>query len=184
MTALSAFWRRLDLPGHDACRLTQTAHGWRLSGMAVFQHEGGAACLAYEAACDRAWHSREGRVNGWFGTQPIDVRISRATQGLWTLNGSLVPNLADCLDLDFSFTPATNFFQIHRMGLEQGQRADAPAAWLDLPAATLVVLRQRYERQGEAIYRYEAPALHYEADLEITATGFVRRYPGLWEFEG
>jgi hypothetical protein len=183
MTALSAFWRRLDVPGHDTCRLEETAAGWRLSGMAVFRHELGAAQLAYEAACDREWRSQEGQVRGWVGNQLVDVRMSRTPQGLWMLNAAIAPGLADCVDLDFSFTPATNLLQIRRLALAQGQSAEAPAAWLDVPALTLTVLPQRYERRGDSTYRYEAPTLGYDADIEVTPAGFVRRYPRLWQLE-
>jgi hypothetical protein len=182
-TSVSVLWRRLDTAGHDACRLEQTAVGWRVSGTAAFRHEGGAAQLVYEAACDRAWRSQEGRVHGWLGPELLDFTIWRTTEGSWMLNGASVPGLAECVDLDFSFTPATNLFQIRRMGLVQGQAVDATAAWLDVPTATLAILPQRYERRGETTYRYEAPTLGYEADLEVTSMGVVRHYPGLWVLE-
>jgi hypothetical protein len=67
--------------------------------------------------------------------------------------------------------------------LAEGQAADAPAAWLDVPAGTLQILPQRYERRAKATYWYEAPSVNYAALLEVTPTGFIRRYPGLWEIE-
>jgi hypothetical protein len=30
---------------------------------------------------------------------------------------------------------------------------------------------------------YEAPRFGYAASLDVAASGFVRRYPGLWEME-
>lgn len=54
-------WRRLDRPGHDACRLIHQASGWRLEGSAAFLHENGAvASVAYEVECDREWRTRTG----------------------------------------------------------------------------------------------------------------------------
>ncbi len=32
-------WRRLDVPGHDACRLLRSDAGWQLEGAAAFRHE-------------------------------------------------------------------------------------------------------------------------------------------------
>jgi uncharacterized protein len=183
MPVASALWRRLDGPGHDACRLEENEAGWRLSGMAVFRHEEGTAQLHYAATCDRAWRSEAGRVYGWLGAEPVDINIERTVDGSWKLNGDNVAGLARCIDLDFSFTPATNLFQIRRLALTHGQSADAPAAWFDVTSRTLAVLAQRYERLTDAMYRYEAPALNYAADLEITATGFVRRYGTLWALE-
>jgi uncharacterized protein len=45
------------------------------------------------------------------------------------------------------------------------------------------VLPQRYERRTSSTHWYEAPTVGYEALLELTPAGFIRRYPGLWELE-
>jgi hypothetical protein len=50
MTTLAfAFWRGLDTPGHEACRLEQYALGWRLQGTAVFWHKAGPASFNHSA---------------------------------------------------------------------------------------------------------------------------------------
>jgi len=181
MAIASILWRRLDTPGHDACWLHQEAGGWRLEGTAVFRHEGLAARLAYQVACDPAWRTRGGQVQGWLGTDSVALRIARTSAGEWTLNSAVVPDLGGCLDLDFGFTPATNLPQLRRLGLEVGQAAEAPAAWLAVASGMLTFLPQRYERRAEAMYWYESPSVAYAALLEVTPEGFIRRYPGLWE---
>jgi len=40
MIEAAILWRRLDTEGHDSCQLFRLADGWRLTGMAVFGHEG------------------------------------------------------------------------------------------------------------------------------------------------
>ena len=47
----TVLWRRLETPGHDACRLIQRNGTWRLEGVAAFLHEGAPACVAYELEC-------------------------------------------------------------------------------------------------------------------------------------
>ena len=176
-------WRRLDSPGHDACRLERIDGGWQLEGTAVFRHEDGAARLAYRVTCDARWHSREGRITGWIGTREIDVTVLHSADGRWLLNGAAVAGLDGCVDLDFGFTPATNLFQLRRVDLAVGESADVPVAWLDVPECTLSVLHQRYERRTEREYWYEAPRFEYTTMLEMSATGFAQRYPPLWEVE-
>ena len=181
----SAFWRRLDTPGHDACRVFRIADGLQLEGSAVFRHDGGAACIHYAVTCDADWRSRSGRVRGWIGDRDWDLRIDRAASGAWLLNdvAATVPGLERCEDLDFGFTPATNLLQLRRSSLKIGGTAAVPAAWVDLPDAKLSFLPQRYRRDGEATYWYESPTASYEAQLEIASSGFVRVYPGLWVLE-
>lgn len=138
----SIIWRRLDTPGHDACRLDGSDAGWQLEGTAVFRHEGGPAQLAYRVSCDLAWRTLQGQVHGWLGVQSIEFSITRTTGGMWTLNGAAVSGLGNCVDLDFGFTPATNLLQLRRLSLAQGQAANAPVAWLDASAGTLEVLNR------------------------------------------
>jgi len=183
VTSLAALWRRLDAPGHDACRLDEVEGGWRLYGAAVFQLDGVPARLDYFVDCDRTWHARAASVEGWIGSQSIALTIAREA-GRWLLDDVPVTGVDDCVDVDFGFTPATNVLQLRRVALAVGEAANVPVAWLDVPANTLERLEQRYHRLTDATYDYESRKLSYHAVLETTPDGFVRRYPGLWELEG
>ena len=182
--AASILWRRLDTPGHDCCLLEPGTGGWSLYGTAVFHHDGIPARLTYHIACSLAWRTQHGRVRGWIGARLVEFRIARMAGGVWTLNGQVVPGLEACVDLDLGFTPATNLLQLRRVALAEGQTAEVPVAWLDVPPGNLGLLPQRYERRGADTYWYESPSTGYAALLEVTPDGFVRRYPGLWEAEG
>ncbi|MGH7720198.1 MAG: putative glycolipid-binding domain-containing protein [Gemmatimonadaceae bacterium] len=179
----SILWRRLDTPGHDACRLVGNGAGWTLDGRAVFKEGGVPVCLTYHVGCDLGWRTLQGQVYGWLGLQSVEFSIARTSGGVWTLNGAVVSSLAHCVDLDLGFTPATNLLPLRRLALAEGQAADASAAWLEVRPGILQVLPQRYERRSETTYWYEAPLFDYAALLEVDAMGFIRRYPGLWEIE-
>ena len=179
-TAVSAFWRRLDAPGHDAALFEPSGSGWRLRGSAAFQDERGPGSAVYEVMLDAAFVTRSGSVNGFVGTEPYDHQIARDEDG-WLLDGRRVPGLAHLVDLDFGFTPATNLQQLKRVGLAVGGSAEIPVAWFDLGEDTLVELEQHYERRAANRYWYEAPTTSYEAMLELAETGFIARYPDLWE---
>ena|SRR6187551_1512759 len=183
MQASSILWRRIDSPGHDGCRLDQTARGWQLTGTAVFLDGDQPAQLAYDVTCDADWRATEGRVRGWIGTHALELHVERTPDGAWHFNGAAASGFADCVDIDLGFTPATNLAQLRRVDLAVGQAADVPVAWLDVSSGRLEVLRQRYERRSEWTYWYEAPRFGYAALLEVTPVGFIRRYPGLWEAE-
>jgi hypothetical protein len=177
---ISALWRRLDTPGHDAAHVIRTAAGWRLDGAAVFAHELGPARLSYWVDCAPDWRTRSGGVMGWIGDQQCEVRVARSEAGEWRLNGERVEGLKGCLDLDYGFTPATNFLQLRRCALGIGDTTSFPVAWLDVPAASLTELPQRYERRTAATYWYESPQGPYSGLLEVADSGFVRAYPDLW----
>jgi hypothetical protein len=176
----SVLWRRLDTPGHDACRLVRDGAGWRLQGAAVFADAGRPAWLAYEVVCDSRWRTVQAHVHGYVGDRSIDVEIAAAA-GVWQLNGAVADAVAGCVDVDLGFTPATNLLSIRRLALAPGAAADVRAAWFDVSTRGLQPLDQRYERRGETSYWYQAPAFGYAAELEVLPSGFVRRYPKLWD---
>jgi hypothetical protein len=146
------FWRKLDHPGHDSCRLFHLSNGWRLSGAAVFWDEGRPCHLDYEVATDAEWRTRRARVVGYVGNRAIDLRINTATGGHWKVGGEVQGNIAGCPDVDLGFTPATNLIAVRRLSLKVGQRAEAPAAYLSFPGMRFVRLPQTYHRISRTEY--------------------------------
>jgi uncharacterized protein len=181
MTVASILWTRLDTPGHDACRLIEQPGGWELDGTAVFVKDGTPARLDYTVACDASWRTRWGRVRGWIGAGALDLHIARTAPGSWTLNGDEVLSSTDCVDLDLGFTPATNLITMRRLELPVGEETTTFTAWLDEGGPTLEVVEHVYRREAAGAYAYEAPRFKYKAVLDVDSTGFVRRYPTLWE---
>lgn len=180
---ISALWRRLDTPGHDAVQVVRAGDGWRLDGAAVFAHQLGPARLSYWVDCASDWRTLRGGVAGWVGDDRCDVAVERSETGAWRLDGEAVEGLESCLDLDFGFTPATNYLQLQRCALGIGDTISFSVAWLDVPGSSLTELPQRYERRTAATYWYESPQGPYSALLELADSGFVRTYPGLWTLE-
>lgn len=175
------FWRRLDQPGHDCCRLFRLAGGWKLRGMAVFSESGQPCNFAYEVLVDLHWKTRSARLTGFCGKKEIDMRIRRTADGNWRVGTEMQHAVADCIDIDLGFTPATNMLAIRRLNLSIGESAEAPAAWLALPSLTLKVLPQTYLRSAELEYEYEAPSVGYKERLQVSKLGAVERYPRLFE---
>jgi hypothetical protein len=179
-------WRRLDLPGHDAAVLVESADGAELRGMAVFLDQGGPTALHYRVCCSAGWQTSDAHIHGWLGTQPVELSIRRDAAGRWTLNGAACPAVAGCVDLDLSFTPATNLLPLRRLDLGVGDTAGIRSAWLDWPAGILAPLVQRYTRQSSAAYDYESDlpgTERFAATLRVDPDGWVLDYPGLWQAE-
>jgi hypothetical protein len=184
---LAVLWRRLDAPGHDACRFRVEPDRQLVKGTAVFLHEGAVTCLSYRLESDGRGRTLQGKVHGHVGAAVVDLVIERAgdERNLWRVNGAVVPGLEACAHLDFGFTPATNFPQLFTLGLQPGQAAELLVAWLDVPvpAGPLRALPQHYRRRDEVRYAYAAPTVPYEGELVVTPAGIVRHYPGLWVLE-
>jgi hypothetical protein len=120
-------WRRLDVPGHDACRLERRDFGNRLRGAAVYRHASGPASLSYCVDCDPKWRTISGRVEGFIGQRPVNHVVIRAAFS-WILDGSPQPGLEHLADLDLGFTPSTNLLQLKRVAIAENERVPLPVA--------------------------------------------------------
>lgn len=173
-------WRRIDRPGHDAARLSATDQRWRLSGCAVFLHDGDPCRLDYEVICNRSWRTLSAAVLGWAGAMSVQVRVTAGEHGRWTLNGAACPEVDGCIDVDLNFSPSTNLLPVRRLALDVGAVARVRAAWLRFPGFTLEPLEQLYRRTSDSTYRYESGGGSFLRDLKVNEAGFVTEYPDLW----
>jgi hypothetical protein len=111
------------------------------------------------------------------------VRLEGDGTGAWQVDGVRAAELAGCLDVDLEASACTNAFPVHRLGLEVGQRADAPAAYVRAPDLRVERLEQSYARLqgdgGRSRYDYAAPAFEYRTELVFDRFGLVLDYPGI-----
>ena len=176
-------WRRLDQPGHDSARLVFHDDQWHLAGTAVFVEAREACRLDYRVVCDASWRTLAASVAGWLGHRAISIELRADGAGRWQLNDADCPAVAGCLDVDLSFTPATNLLPIRRLALPMGEKAAVRSAWLTFPALTLEPLDQQYRRTHVTTYAYESNGGSFSTELEVNGDGFVTFYPNLWEAE-
>lgn len=177
----SATWRRLDVPGTDTCRLVRTADGWALEGRAVFD-ERGPADISYRVDCAPDWATRTAMIEGTHAGAPVAIRIVK-NDGNWRINEKVDPAPSSLIDIDFGFTPATNFLLMRRLAYPTGVAISVTVAWFDLGEECLTQLPQRYTRRGDRSFFYESPTVNYSGTLILAPNGFVETYPGLWSLE-
>ena len=127
------FWRRLDRPGHEAARLVFHAPFWQLTGTAVFADAGVPCRVEYQVTCDSTWHTLAAQLSGWIGARRMLCGISADGRRHWRVDGRAIGEVEGCVDLDLSFSPATNLLPIRRLGLAAGNAASVRAAWLRFP---------------------------------------------------
>lgn len=146
----------------------------------MFAHEGAPCHLAYAVRTDSAWITTAATVTGWVGSEAVDARVRAEGRGAWTLNGSPIPEVAGCIDVDLNFSPATNILPVRRLGLAEGDSAAVRAAWLRFPGFALEPLEQTYRRDGAGTYHYESAGGRFRRTLKVDETGLVVDYPGIW----
>lgn len=184
MIGQTILWRRVDQPGHDSARLWFQEPYWHLAGAAVFIEDRRPCRLEYRVLCDPGWKTIHGKVTGWVGDMTVELEFEADADRRWRLNETECAAVEGCIDVDLSFTPATNLLPIRRLQLPVGKEANVRAAWLRFPTLTLVPLDQTYRRLDAVTYRYESLSGKFVKNLKVNEAGFVTRYPGFWRIEG
>jgi uncharacterized protein len=187
--------RAPGLPAAAACRLVDVHDGFEvlfargaddghcLDGHSTGVEEGVAWGIRYEMSLDSRWITRSARVFGRSEAGTHEVVLEGDGSGGWTLDGEPAPELAGCFDVDVEASGFTNLIPVRRLGLEVGERADAPAAYVRVPDLRVERLEQSYERlpdeDGRSRYDYRSPADDFAAVITYDADGVVRDYPGI-----
>ena len=173
MTAI--LWQASE-GGSEVCVLERAGRGLRLRGT-VLTHEAKRPIeLRYAVTVDAAWATTDVEVLVSFAGG--DFREPVAIGALWS-GKERPPGFEDCVDVDLSFTPATNTLPIRRLGLRVGEEREIAVAWLVWPELRFERAVQRYARLGEDRYRYAQD--DFEAELTVDEDGLVLEYEGLWK---
>jgi len=174
VSVTAVLWQASD-GGSEVCVLERAGNGWRLRGT-VLTHEAKQPIeLRYAVTVDSAWATTD--VEVLVALAGGDPRELAELSGVWA-GTERPPQYSDCVDVDLSFTPATNTLPIRRLGLDIGEEAEIHVAWLVWPKLSVRRVLQRYARLAEDRYRYTQD--EFEAELTVDRQGLVLEYQGLW----
>src|SRR5688572_32675851 len=123
-------WRRLDCPGWERAELRALETGYDLTGHAEFTQDEEPASLDYSILIDASWRSIRANVRGHYGRKLVDMELATTKPGAWYDRGGAIAQVSGCIDLDLSFSPATNLLAIRRLALPVGSSAEVRSAWL------------------------------------------------------
>ncbi len=177
----STMWRRIDVPGMEACSINKDGTGSVISGMAIYACQNTPIRIGYSVACTSDWECGAATVDRWVGEDNLKIALQRLADGRWSANDQVIDGVDSLLDIDLGFTPATNTNAIKRLKLAVGSSSEFSAVWLDDESWTFKPLKQRYERLSKDTYKYVSVDSGYEAELTVDDFGLVQVYPELWE---
>ena len=164
------------------CALRSTAPASRASTTAVEADDVWA--IEYEITLNPDWLTRRARVVGrWASAPRRELTLESNGAGAWRIDGQRAPQLDGCLDVDLESSALTNAFPVHRLGLQVGQGASAPAAYVRALGLSVERLDQHYRRldddETRQRYHYAAPAFEFACELVYDEAGLLLDYPGI-----
>jgi hypothetical protein len=177
-----AAWRHVGArDGFEVLFIARDSEGYRLEGHTTGVEEGVLWGIRYLVVLDRRWRTRRAHVVGQSQAGSREVRLE-VDGDRWIVDGQRAPSLDGCADVDLEASACTNALPVNRLGLDVGQRAQAPAAWVrvDLSVERLEQSYARTEDADErAHYDYAAPGHDFTAKLVYDENGLVIDYSGL-----
>lgn len=174
------FWRRLDQPSMEVCRLWRHPESFELEGTVLIAADGTPVEVRYEVLCGPDWETQAARIALARGASTRRVELRRDSRDRWRSDGVALDDLNGIKDIDLGFTPATNTLPIRRLSLEVGASTIVNAAWVKFPDLSIEVLPQRYTRLDSLRYRYESAGGAFVAELEVDRFGMVVQYGDWW----
>jgi hypothetical protein len=180
---IAAWQHRHARIGFEVVFLHTGDDGYRVEGHTVAVEDGEAWAVEYVITLDGDWLTQGARVEGRSTRGRHELTLGADGSGGWTINGAPAPGLDGCLDVDLEASSFTNALPVHRLGLEVGQQADAPAAYvraLDLSVERLEQGYLRGQNDGDRQhYNYTSPAFEFETELVYDEFGLMIDYPGI-----
>jgi uncharacterized protein len=180
----TAAWRHLGVrDGFEVLFLRRGQEGFELNGYSTAVEDGQAWGTSYALRLDAGWRTRSAHIVGHSKQGANEVLIECDATGHWTVDGQAAQLLDGCVDVDLEASAFTNALPVNRLGLEVGQRADAPAAYVRALDLRVERLEQEYTRlpdDGEGSrYDYRAPRFDFACVLVYDESGLVLDYPGI-----
>lgn len=179
-------WRRLDLPGSERAQLDKSDNGWVLSGIVDVTYGERQWRIEYRVECKEDWRTERASIVARNNGNERRIVLESASPRAWNVFEAARmderTDLAECIDVDFGFSPSTNLLPIRRLDLAIGAGADVTATWVKFPELTVHRLDQRYTRLAERTYLYES-GKDFRRELTVNESGLVVDYPGLWRAE-
>jgi hypothetical protein len=178
-----AAWQHREVRDGFEVVFLRFGDGCRLEGDTAAVEADVAWAVGYDIAVDAGWRTRSARVWGRAASGLHEVSLEADGAGRWRIGDMPAGHLDGCLDVDLESSSLTNAFPVHRLGLEVGELAEAPAAYVRALDLSVERLEQRYLRlddDGERQrYLYTAPAFEFECELSYDEFGLVLEYPGI-----
>ena len=180
MTGRERIARWTDWHGHGLEHLSvrENDEGVLAESVVIGESDGRRFGLHYRLRIDLHWCVREVGIQIANGAK---LQLLSDGRGRWTDGeGTEIPSLAGCIDVDIAATPFTNTLPIRRLDLKTAKPETIKVAYVSLPQLVVEPVAQRYTRLANARFRYEGLSTSFSAELEVDDEGIVRDYPGVF----
>jgi hypothetical protein len=187
----TVMWMQWNNLGMEQLHLENGNSGNNADGVVVGIKEGRAFRIRYQIDTDSQWRVQQLKIE-LLNRNSKKLHLKSDGAGYWQHgDGTPIPELNGCIDLDLSATPFTNTLAIRRLALQPGDVQNLSVVFVAVPEMEVRAVPQRYtcletNSQG-GMYKYEGLLRNFSADLLVDRDGLVIEYPNafrrVWSVE-
>jgi hypothetical protein len=183
LPATAAWLHRDARSGFEVVYFRGLGAGYAIEGRTAAIESGHTWIVDYEISVDARWATRGATISSLSASGTRSTVLQATGEGQWTVDGEAAPHLDGCLDVDLEASAFTNALPVQRLGLAQGERSSAPAAYVRALDVAVGRLEQRYVRAVDdgrrQRFEYSAPAFGFACELVYDESGLLLDYPGI-----
>lgn len=187
----TVMWMQWNNLGMEQLHIENSKIGISADGVVVGIRDGKPFRIRYQIDTNLQWQVQHLKIELLDqNSKKLQLKINGA--GHWQEgDGTPIPELDGCIDVDLSATPFTNTLAIRRLALQPGNPQDLSVVYVTVPEMKFRAVPQRYtcletNSQG-GIYKYEGLLRKFSADLLTDRDGLVIEYPNafrrVWSVE-
>jgi len=176
----NVLWTGLEYDSLENCLLTRSAQGLVVEAVIVGLYQEQIYTVEYRLHSNFDWQVLELELKTQLSGVRESILLQRDHQGNWQENGSLVPGLKGCTDVDISLTPFTNSLPINRLQLAVQQAQEIRVVYVDILHQEIKPVRRHYTRLSDHQYKFENVPNDFEALITVDDLGLVVNYPQLF----
>jgi uncharacterized protein len=187
----TVMWMQWNNLGMEQLHIENNRVGISTDGVVVGIRDGKPFKIRYQIDTDLQWRVQQIKVE-LLNRDNKKLQLCSNGAGQWQQgDGTPIPALNGCIDVDLSATPFTNTLAIRRLALQPGDVQDLSVVFVAIPEMEVRAVPQRYtcletNSQG-GMYKYEGLLRNFSADLLIDRDGLVIEYPNafrrVWSVE-
>jgi len=176
----TVLWTHPTEPSTEYCVLSEIEAGYQFNGLVVMSQDAQPLRLEYQIITSWDWRTQSVALTLQQASRDERLVLRVDADQRWWRNDEEVTECRGCIDVDLSFSPATNTLPIRRMALNESEHGDTITAWVQLPDLKIDPYPQRYTRTGEQEYLFASLDDDFKARLLVDDLGLVMDYEGLW----
>lgn len=178
-TVTGLWWKALDWPGREHCRITREHGTWTAKGEINAEYElGTPILLSYTLKAAPDWTAKSISLRLKNGPS---LHLERDEFYHWRDKNGPRPAFNGCRFVDLSLSPITNSMPIRALTFKKGVRQAIDVLYINGFTLQAHRVRQYYTKTGAGTYLYEdVESPDFKAELTVDDAGLVVEYPSLF----